>query len=298
MQQNGFIRLREGCVVRHPGVNIPCIFVLILGLLFLPGIVGASEVEQVENGDFSDGLTGWETYVSGPGADTPVVVSGRAYFVTTTGGIGRISQTVYLTNVKYLNCSYQASFSAGGSGVVKIDDSNLGSISSGTGTESFDVSSYNGNCVVSFEINSGPGSTMYLDNISALRSMSSLYRPTASATVALMDEGSSDLIMSYLGLDQPYVDEDSTGMNLSALAGEVFGVYSDSGLGPFALLIVFCMPFVGLWIMQRDMIIPGGIGILFSGFVLVRLPADFQGVAVMMIAVCVTAVIYSIYVRR
>ena len=187
-----------------------------------------------------------------------------------------------------------------GSGYVRIDDSStfVKSISSGSGSGSSDVSAYSGDHIIISDINTVSASTLYLDNISALRSMSSLYRPTATATIALMDEGSSDLIMSYLGIDQPYVSEDDTGMNLSALAGEVFGVYADSGLGPFALLIVFCMPFLGLWIMLRDMIIPGGIGILFSGFVLVRLPADFQGVAVMMIAVCVTAVIYSIYVRR
>ena len=76
MQQNVFIMGCERLSVSRSGVNIPCIFMLILGLLFLPGIVGAAEVEQVTNGDFSDGLTGLSTYISDNG-ETPVVSSGR-----------------------------------------------------------------------------------------------------------------------------------------------------------------------------------------------------------------------------
>jgi len=281
------------------------IILLIISVAFLPGLSSALHVmleEQITNGNFSDGLNGWTIASSGGGFE-PYVSSDHCLIISAIlygSGSSQISQEVDFSHVNSLTFDWHGSVSGGTAEFqVFLDELEIFSAtpSSPEKSESVDVSDIRGKKTLIFRL-TGDAAISNLDNISALRSMSSLYRPTASATIALMDEGSSDLIMSYLGLDQPYVDEDSTGMNLSALAGEVFGVYSDSGLGPFALLIVFCMPFVGLWIMQRDMIIPGGIGILFSGFVLVRLPADFQGVAVMMIAVCVTAVIYSIYVRR
>lgn len=296
MKQNRYIKACEGCLTHHTNINTLCIFALIIGALFSSGIVGAAVVEQVDNGDFSDGLTGWSLYTETDG-QTPIVSGERVYLSISGSGISRISQTIDLTNVKYLNCSYEATI-VSGNVTIGVGAVTAGNILTGTGVSSIDVSGYSGECVVSYSLNSDAASSLYLDNISALRSLSSLYRPTASATIALMDESSSDVIMSSLGLDQPYVEEDSTGINFTGLAGEVFGVYGNSGLGPFALLIVFCMPFLGLWIMQKDLIIPGGIGLLFSGFVLVRLPADFQAVAGMMIALSITAVVYSMYSRR
>ncbi|UUX93731.1 hypothetical protein [Methanoplanus endosymbiosus] len=262
----------------------------------LTGISCAATDERILDGDFSDGFDFWQRARMDGGA-FPVMSEGQVYFETESSGMSGISQAnVDLTGVGIVTFTWSGSGSGNFKILLDLTEIYSEDVNFCSGNSQVDVSDFSGTYTLYFRLVSDSTSEVYLDDVSA--KTSSLYRPTASATIAVMNEDSSDIIMSYLGIDQPYISEASTGMNLSALAGEVFGVYSDSGLGPFALLIVFCMPFVGLWIMQRDMIIPGGIGIMFSGFVLVRLPADFQGVAVMMIAVCVTAVIYSIYVRR
>lgn len=124
-----------------------------------------------------------------------------------------------------------------------------------------------------------------------------LFRPTASNTIAPLDNTTSKDIMDFLGLDTPYENATASKKDYGGLISGLFSVYSDV-LGPIALLIVFAMPFAALWIMQRDMLIPGGIGLMFSSFILIKLPADFQAVAVLMMAVSVAGVIYAMYTRR
>lgn len=136
-----------------------------------------------------------------------------------------------------------------------------------------------------------------VDPAAAINESSPLYRPTAEATIEPLDNSPSEAIMGFLALNETYVNETASERDFGGLVSELFSIYSDV-LGPIALLIVFAMPFAALWIMQKDMLIPGGIGLMFSSFILVKLPADFQAVAVLMMALSVTGVIYAMYTRR
>lgn len=136
-----------------------------------------------------------------------------------------------------------------------------------------------------------------VDPAAAINESSPLYRPTAEATIEPLDNSPSEAIMGFLALNETYVNETASERDFGGLVSELFSIYSDV-LGPIALLIVFAMPFAALWIMQKDMLIPGGIGLMFSSFILVKLPADFQAVAVLMMALSVTGVLYAMYTRR
>lgn len=114
-----------------------------------------------------------------------------------------------------------------------------------------------------------------VDPAAAINESSPLYRPTAEATIEPLDNSPSEAIMGFLALNETYVNETASERDFGGLVSELFSIYSDV-LGPIALLIVFAMPFAALWIMQKDMLIPGGIGLMFSSFILVKLPADFQ----------------------
>ena len=69
-------------------------------------------------------------------------------------------------------------------------------------------------------------------------------------------------------------------------------------LGPLAYTLIFSIPFLMMWITQRDMTLPGLVGALFGLFIIVRLPAEFHLVAVTFIAISIVAVVYSLVKER
>jgi len=126
--------------------------------------------------------------------------------------------------------------------------------------------------------------------------VSSSIRPRASATIpTLSTDLKDDLIDSLGGETVPEPDEDT--INWTGLISTIAGAYT-SVLGPLAYTLIFSIPFLMMWITQRDMTLPGLVGALFGLFIIVRLPAEFHLVAVTFIVISIVAVIYSLVKER
>jgi len=126
--------------------------------------------------------------------------------------------------------------------------------------------------------------------------VSSSIRPRATATIdnvstSLVD----DLIDSLGGETVPEPGNDT--INWTGLISTIGGAYT-SILGPLAYTLIFSIPFLMMWITQRDMTLPGLVGALFGLFIIVRLPAEFHLVAVTFIAISIVAVVYSLVKER
>ena len=69
-------------------------------------------------------------------------------------------------------------------------------------------------------------------------------------------------------------------------------------LGDIAWVILFLIPFLMMWLMQRDLVIPGVAGIILGGVILLRLPSEYQIVATAFIAISITAIVWQLYTSR
>ena len=87
------------------------------------------------------------------------------------------------------------------------------------------------------------------------------------------------------------------GINWTGLIGAGYDAY-ENPLGPLAAIIIFALPFLMMWISQKDLTLPGIVGALLGLFIIVRLPANWHVAAVTFIAISVVAVIYSLVKER
>lgn len=70
-------------------------------------------------------------------------------------------------------------------------------------------------------------------------------------------------------------------------------VYQDTW-GDIALVIIFAIPFIMTWIMGGNITLPSVMGLITGGFILWRLPEQYQMLAIGFIALSAIAVIYSL----
>ena len=127
--------------------------------------------------------------------------------------------------------------------------------------------------------------------ISAIPTRPRATEPIDNVSTSLVD----DLINSLGGETVPEPGEDT--INWTGLISTIGGAYT-SILGPLAYTLIFSIPFLMMWITQRDMTLPGLVGALFGLFIIVRLPAEFHLVAVTFIVISIVAVIYSLVKER
>ena len=73
--------------------------------------------------------------------------------------------------------------------------------------------------------------------------------------------------------------------------------YTDTW-GNIALVIIFSLPFIMAWIMGASITSPAVMGIIVGGFILYRLPEQYQLVAIGFIVMSVIAIIYSLLRER
>lgn len=119
-------------------------------------------------------------------------------------------------------------------------------------------------------------------------------RPAASTTVALPDNASYELLLDFLGSGESWNETSGAGaMNWTALLEAIYYPYNVV-FGSLAGVLIFAIPFMMGWIRQRDMTVPGIVGIIFGAFIVLMLPAAYHIVAWTFIAFSVTAVIYSL----
>ena len=70
-------------------------------------------------------------------------------------------------------------------------------------------------------------------------------------------------------------------------------VYEDTW-GNIALVIIFAIPFIMAWIMGGNITLPSVMGLITGGFILWRLPEQYQMLAIGFIAMSAIAIIYSL----
>ena len=129
------------------------------------------------------------------------------------------------------------------------------------------------------------------DNVTPIPTRPRANESIDNVSTSLVD----DLINSLGGETIPEPDEDT--INWTGLISTIAGAYT-SVLGPLAYTLIFSIPFLMMWITQRDMTLPGLVGALFGLFIIVRLPAEFHLVAVTFIAISIVAVVYSLVKER
>lgn len=126
--------------------------------------------------------------------------------------------------------------------------------------------------------------------------VTSSLRPPATSTIAPVSTALSvDLLGAIGGEEIPEPGDEA--IDWTALIGATAGAYT-APLGPLAYVIIFAIPFLMMWITQRDMTLPGIVGALLGLFIIIRLPAEFHLVATTFIAISIVAVVYSLVKER
>lgn len=161
-------------------------------LLFFTALLlispAAAAVERVENGDFSSGLSSWETYTSGSDATQSGSVSSDAefetiIFTTYTQAFAGIYQEVDLTGVNTLTFTLEKLSGSLGEFIVYIDRNRVASysassISTSPTSYTIDVSGYSGVSEIEFyQSTSSVTATGHLET--QLDDVSALFYPTA-----------------------------------------------------------------------------------------------------------------------
>ena len=71
-------------------------------------------------------------------------------------------------------------------------------------------------------------------------------------------------------------------------------VYTDY-LGPIALLLVFLIPFLMMWLAHGNMKLLSILGVIVCGFVFIYLPANYQAAATICIVVSLATLVWSLF---
>jgi len=86
-------------------------------------------------------------------------------------------------------------------------------------------------------------------------------------------------------------------MNWTALVSASYSPYY-AVFGNLAAVLIFAIPFLMAWIRQRDMTVPGILGIILGLFIILRLPAEFHQIAATFITFSVVAVVFTLFKER
>jgi len=81
--------------------------------------------------------------------------------------------------------------------------------------------------------------------------------------------------------------------DVPSILGISLRVFEDTW-GSIALVVVFAIPFIMAWIMGGNVTLPSVMGIITGGFILWRLPEQYQLLAIGFIGLSVIAIIYSL----
>ena len=86
---------------------------------------------------------------------------------------------------------------------------------------------------------------------------------------------------------------DTQPLDWAALVMIAYSPYS-AKLGNLALLIIFAIPFLMMWIRQQNSLVPAIVGMILGGFIIALLPTEYHLVAMGFIGLSVLAVIFGI----
>ena len=116
-------------------------------------------------------------------------------------------------------------------------------------------------------------------------------RPVVSATVEpVNDSGFYNFIQQMA--------PDGGGMpNIEGMLMQAVKPYTDQ-IGAFFYVILFGVPYLILWLKQKNLIVPSIIGILFGAWMLVKVPAAYTMPAVALLALIVAGGLYGLYAKQ
>jgi hypothetical protein len=121
-----------------------------------------------------------------------------------------------------------------------------------------------------------------------------MYRPKASATVQVEPTEAYTAVMQAIGGNASFTGSFPSFLTIIAASLTPYTAV----FGNIALVIVFLIPFLMMWLMQRNLTLPGVIGIVLGGIIYTRLPSEYQLVSIAFIALSITAIIYSLLKER
>ena len=116
-------------------------------------------------------------------------------------------------------------------------------------------------------------------------------RPVVSATIEPVNDSG---FYNFLQQMAP----DGGGMpNIEGMLMQAVKPYTDQ-IGAFFYVILFGVPYLILWLKQKNLIVPSIIGILFGAWMLVKVPAAYTMPAVALLALIVAGGLYGLYAKQ
>jgi len=120
--------------------------------------------------------------------------------------------------------------------------------------------------------------------------------------VETIEEQNSTLYLDFfsiIGGSNEMLENDTTAdfFNIEALPHLALTVFTDQ-LGSLAIVIIFALPFLMMWIVGKGIEIPTITGIVIGVYVITRLPAEYQLPAVAGLTLGVTAILYTMLKER
>lgn len=85
--------------------------------------------------------------------------------------------------------------------------------------------------------------------------------------------------------------------NIEGMLMQAVKPYTDQ-IGAFFYVILFGVPYLILWLKQKNLIVPSIIGILFGAWMLVKVPAAYTMPAVALLALIVAGGLYGLYAKQ
>jgi hypothetical protein len=125
-------------------------------------------------------------------------------------------------------------------------------------------------------------------------------RPNASnlTVIPTIDESYTDTLMGEFTTNSSNVTNTTQILpNLPGIGYLAMSAYTDI-LGNIAIVMIFAIPFLMMWIMGGSITLPAVVGIIEGGFILYRLPEQFYLVAIGFIVLSVMALIFSLLKDR
>ena len=121
-------------------------------------------------------------------------------------------------------------------------------------------------------------------------------RVTSSTTITPVSTHAYNVIINSFGGNRSPTTESEARINFTQFLFGTTYTYTDI-MGNLALVIIFAIPFILMWLMQSDLTIPGIIGIIIGGFLFIFLPAEWHMAPVAFIALSIVSVVYGLYTR-
>jgi hypothetical protein len=122
-------------------------------------------------------------------------------------------------------------------------------------------------------------------------------RVMATGTITTIPTDAYNTILESMGGNTTPATVEDSRTNLTMLLSGLLTVYTDP-MGTVALVIIFSVPFVLMWLMQSDMVPAAIAGIITGAFMLAFLPAEYSMLASIFVVLAILAIVYSLLKER